>query len=90
MTQTIHVENIRCGGCANTITKKLSAIQGVSEVLVNIDEQRVSFTGAPTLNAEVIAALKKMGYPEAGSVDGIDALKTKAKSVASCAVGKLG
>lgn len=90
MTETIHVENIRCGGCANTITKKLSALDGVDAVDVNIEDQLISFEGSADQLDAVIATLKKLGYPQAGSVEGIEALTTKAKSVASCAVGKLG
>jgi copper chaperone len=36
-----------------------------------------------------IKALLTMGYPEQGSVEGLDALKGKAKSVVSCAIGKI-
>jgi hypothetical protein len=30
-----------------------------------------------------------MGYPEKGTVAGLDSLKGKAKSVVSCAIGKV-
>ncbi len=90
MKVSIEVENIRCGGCANTISKKLTAIEGVDAVDVAIEDQTVTIDSIDdSVLDEVVAALYKMGYPERGSVKGVDALKEKAKSVVSCAIGKV-
>jgi len=90
MTISITVENIRCSGCANTITKKLMAIDSVTSVDIDIDEQRVTIqTDDPSARPTYIKMLLTLGYPEQGSVEGITALKGKAKSVISCAVGKV-
>lgn len=90
MKVSIEVENIRCGGCANTISKKLTAIEGVDAVDVAIKDQTVTIDSIDdSVLDEVVAALYKMGYPERGSVEGVDALKEKAKSVVSCAIGKV-
>lgn len=90
MKISINVENIRCGGCANTITKKLNDIEGINAVDVAIEEQVVTVdTENESLRGTAVAALLKMGYPEKGSVEGIAALKGKAKSVVSCAIGKI-
>ena len=90
MNVTINVENIRCGGCANSITKKLMAIDGVNNVDIAIDDQVVTIEAEDNSNrATYIAALLSMGYPEQGSVEGLAALKGKAKSVVSCAIGKV-
>lgn len=84
------VENIRCGGCANTITGKLSEIEGVESVDVDIEGQAITVQAANDNNRELIAErLLSMGYPEQGTVEGLQALKGKAKSVVSCAVGKM-
>lgn len=84
------VENIRCGGCANTITSKLSEIEGVESVDVDIEGQAITVQSANGDNREKIAeCLLSMGYPEQGTVEGLQALKGKAKSVVSCAVGKM-
>jgi len=91
MKYSIEVENIRCGGCANTITKKLSAIEGIENIDVAIDEQEVTIDGKDaSIRHNAVAALLKMGYPERGTVEGIQSLKGKAKSVVSCAIGKVG
>lgn len=86
----IEVENIRCGGCTKTITKKLTAIDGINSVDIAIDDQVVTLDAKDeSVRAEAVTALIKMGYPELGSVEGVDALKSKAKSVVSCAIGKV-
>lgn len=84
------VENIRCGGCANTITSKLTAIDGVDSVDVDIEGQAVIVQAKSDHNRDLITqSLLSMGYPEQGTVEGLDALKGKAKSVVSCAIGKM-
>ncbi len=90
MKISINVENIRCGGCANTITKKLKAIDGINDVEVAIEDQIVTIdSDDESLREPAVKALFAMGYPETGSVEGVEALKEKAKSVVSCAVGKM-
>ncbi len=90
MKISINVENIRCGGCANTITKKLKTLDGINDVEIAIEDQIVTVEAADdSVREPVIKALYTMGYPEKGSVEGMDALKEKAKSVVSCAVGKM-
>ncbi len=90
MKLSITVENIRCGGCANTISKKLMAFEGVISIDILIDEQVVNIeTENEAARPSYVEALLAMGYPEQGSVEGLAALKGKAKSVISCAIGKI-
>lgn len=90
MNIEIEVENIRCSGCANTITKKLTSIAGVNKVDIAIDDQIVTIeTEDKSIRSSCVEALLAMGYPEKGSVEGMQALKGKAKSVISCAIGKV-
>jgi len=90
MKINITVENIRCGGCTNTITKKLMAIEGVKAVDISVDDQVVTIDADSDSNrALYISTLLALGYPERGSVEGIAALKGKAKSLVSCAIGKV-
>ena len=90
MEHVIEVENIRCGGCANTITHSLQKLDGVSSVSVDIENGRVSVTAATDGREQLVAALLKNGYPEKGSAEGLQAAIAKAKSFVSCAIGKLG
>ncbi len=89
MSLSIHVENIKCGGCANSIKKGLMDEAGVSMVEINVERGMVSIDGE-NLDRDAIAAhLLKMGYPESGSVEGMKAAAAKAKSFVSCAIGKV-
>jgi copper chaperone len=90
MEHVIEVENIRCGGCANTITHSLQKLDGVRSVSVDIENGRVSVTTDTDDRERLVAALLKNGYPEKGSAEGLQAAKAKAKSFVSCAIGKLG
>jgi copper chaperone len=90
MEHVIEVENIRCGGCASTITHSLQKLDGVGEVSVDIENGRVTVTAATDDRERLVANLLKNGYPEKGSAEGLQAAKAKAKSFVSCAIGKFG
>ncbi len=89
MSLSIQVENIKCGGCANSIKKRLMDEARVSTVEIDVENGIVSIDGE-NLDRDAIAAhLLKMGYPESGSVEGMKAATAKAKSFVSCAIGKV-
>ncbi|MFK7814997.1 MAG: heavy-metal-associated domain-containing protein [Gammaproteobacteria bacterium] len=93
MQYSFQVENIRCGGCSNTITTKLLEIDGVIEVHVHVDDKQVVVTTESAIQDDKIkqalsVKLEKLGYPETGSI-GADRFKNKAVSVVSCAIGKI-
>lgn len=89
MDYAICVENIKCGGCAATITKKIKAIDGVSNTEVDVEQGMVKISGAEGLQEILTKTLLKLGYPESGTAEGIAAAKAKAKSFVSCAVGRI-
>jgi len=89
METRIEVENIRCGGCANSIRKKLLEDVRIHSVEVDIEQQVVIIASGEEIRSESIQKLLSLGYPEKGSVAGLEALKGKAKSVVSCAIGKI-
>jgi len=84
----IEIENLKCGGCVSTITESLGAISGISNIEVNEITDTVSFTGAQELRAMVAEELKNLGYPERGTVSGIDQVYRLAQSYVSCMRGK--
>lgn len=88
MSWTVAVENIKCGGCANTIRKALGAIAGVIGVEVDVERGDIHVEGAEAARAAVTARLLELGYPESGAVSGIGSAVTKAKSFVSCAIGR--
>ncbi len=89
MSYQILVDNIKCGGCANSIRKQLTQLDGVSHVEVIIDSGTVNITGDAGQREQVIKTLRKLGYPETGSVQGLEAAGAKAKSYIACAAGRL-
>lgn len=87
MSYTIAVENIKCSGCANSIRSKLLDDELALAVHVDVDQGEVQVDGNPEWRDQVALALAKMGYPEVGSVEGMQAATAKAKSFVSCAIG---
>ena len=86
-TENITIANLSCGGCVNTITKKLTTITGVEKVEVDLETNNVSVNHNETVNREQLTQmLLSIGYPEATEKNG---LLTKLKSVTSCLTGKL-
>ncbi|CAM3245657.1 Heavy-metal-associated domain-containing protein [Empedobacter stercoris] len=84
MIHTIEVENIKCGGCMNSIKTALQQMEGVQEV--NIDKDTETVTIESESNKEpFIQKLNDLGYPQKGN----NSLLKKAKSYVSCAVGNL-
>ncbi len=77
------VENLKCGGCVNSIKKGIESIEGVTTVEVNKDTAEVSVEG--NFSEEmVLHKLDEMGYP----ADGHNSFFKKTKSYVSCAIGK--
>ncbi|MDD7885271.1 heavy-metal-associated domain-containing protein [Flavivirga sp. 57AJ16] len=87
MKITLEIQNLKCGGCANTIMSKLSNIENISDVTINNEAHAVSFSykNDKTL-LEAKQLLHKIGYPIVGEKN---VLATKAKSFVSCAIGRM-
>jgi copper chaperone len=85
----VHVENIKCGGCEKSIIKGLNSIEGVSNIVIDREQQLISVTADMSLREALVTKLKSMGYPEQGSVSGLDAGLANAKSFVSCAIGRI-
>lgn len=86
MKTSVIVQNLKCGGCANTITQKLSEYRNISDVHINIEESKISFNYIKEEDAFLVKeTLKKIGYP---SIEDENSLVSKTKSFISCATGK--
>lgn len=87
MKTILEIQNLKCGGCANTISKKVSIIKDVTALEINNENNTVSFNyeNESTIN-EVKELLNNIGYPVVGDKN---ALTTKAKSFVSCAIGRM-
>lgn len=84
---TLHIQNLKCGGCAHTITTKLAELEGISEVNVDNDTDTVSFNyNSDNELTKAVNLLSSLGYPVEGEAN---PLTKKAKSFVSCAVGRM-
>lgn len=87
MKTTLEIQNLKCGGCAHTITTKLNDLSQISDVEVDNEKYSVTFTYTTDSKLlEAKALLAKLGYPEVGDKN---AITTKAKSFVSCAIGRM-
>jgi copper chaperone CopZ len=85
----ITVDNIKCGGCAGSITKKLTEVFDTDKINVNIEQGIINIDLDDSKKNELIEVLLDLGYPETDSVHGFDSAKAKAKSFVSCAIGTM-
>lgn len=86
MKQEIVVQNLKCGGCAATIKKGLSEMEGVKEVHVEVENSTVTLDADEDKTTEIHEKLSKMGYPAS---DDPNSILKQAKSFMSCAVGRM-
>ena len=87
MKATVQIQNLKCGGCKATIVSELSKLNTVKNISVNIEDSTVSLEYESESELTTIKSkLSKLGYP---TVDENNSLLKKAKSYASCAVGRV-
>lgn len=87
MTHTYRIQNIRCGGCANTIRRRM-AEAGFEVLDVRpADHAVVVAEPGPDRIAAGAAILKALGYPLMDEDSGVGDF---ARSVVSCAIGRFG
>ena len=85
-TEDIIVENIKCGGCAQSIRKGLEKINAGVAVEVFIENGKVHLESEKSIQREdYVKALHSMGYPEPGEGN----LLNTAKSYVSCMIGRM-
>ena len=89
MKQMFKVQNVKCSGCANTLTTKLKEQFGEIEVNLEVMPREITLDIDDADVAELKEALKTLGYPSADESFGfVEDTSMKAKSFVSCAVGK--
>lgn len=85
-TAVLYLDNIKCGGCANSIREALQDFPEIAEVSIQVDKGEVTLRSDQELQrSKYLSALTKQGYPEAGT----STLLQKGKSYVSCAIGRI-
>lgn len=79
------VENVKCGGCSETIVSALTKIHGVTACEVDVKSGTVTVEGHPN-RLEIVRALESLGFPETGTEN---TLLMKAKSFVTSAVNRI-
>jgi copper chaperone CopZ len=83
------VQNVKCGGCANTLTTKLVKEFGEIEVNLEVMPREITLNIEEGKIPALREALKSLGYPMTDEELGFVANTTaQAKSFVSCAIGK--
>jgi copper chaperone len=85
-TEEIIIANLKCNGCATTIKKELSTLDGVQNVAVDVEKDAVNITYDNIERESIINKLHSLGYPEATEKNG---LLLQLKSYGSCMVGRM-
>ncbi|NRB83993.1 MAG: heavy-metal-associated domain-containing protein [Winogradskyella sp.] len=81
------IQNLKCGGCANTIITQLSKLDGIDTVKVDNATNQVKFSYLSKEALEKVTdKLSQLGYPIEGTSN---SLPKKAKSFVSCAIGRI-
>jgi copper chaperone CopZ len=90
MKQTFVVQNVKCGGCANTLKKALKDDFGEVEVNLEKEPREITLDISDDKKENLKLKLRSLGYPlitdELSTLQNVGA---KAKSFVSCAIGKM-
>lgn len=87
MKTILKIQNLKCGGCENTIRKKLNRLPFLNDLDINLEDSTVSFKAIPPEDMElVVLKLSELGYPVS---DETNSFGKKAKSYLSCAIGRI-
>ena len=67
MKTTLEIQNLKCGGCSNTIITRLNDLEHISDTEINNDNNTVTFNYTSDTDLEsATTLLSKLGYPIIG------------------------
>jgi len=90
MKKTFEVENVKCGGCANTLKNKLQSAFGDIDVDLDVMPRKITLDVEDTQIEDLKTQLRSLGYPlTTDELSTFQNVGAKAKSFVSCAIGKM-
>jgi copper chaperone CopZ len=90
MRQTLEVKNVKCGGCAGTLTKSLLEEFGEVEVNLDVEPRQITLDIKNEQMEALKLKLRSLGYPlRTDELSTFQTMGTIAKSFVSCAIGKM-
>ncbi len=57
-----HVEGMMCMHCVKSVTDALEAMEGVSDVSVDLPTKTVTLTADPSLKAAIVNTIEDLGF----------------------------
>jgi copper chaperone CopZ len=84
--EKIYIANLKCGGCATTITNELTKLKGVYKVQVDNESDCIDISYENINREKIIEKLHELGYPEATEENG---LLLQLKFYARCLLGRV-
>ncbi len=89
MKKTLEVLNVKCGGCAGTLTKELLKEFGEVEVNLDVEPRQITIDIEDEKMESLKLKLRSLGYPlSTDDLTTLQTIGTTAKSFVSCAIGK--
>lgn len=79
MQVSYNVLNVKCGGCATSIQDSLKALEGITDIQVDVSRGKVTIIGDNLDEMKIKNTLSEIGYP----VDDTTDLLSKAKNLLS-------
>lgn len=90
MKQIFEVKNVKCAGCAGTLTKSLKEEFGEVEVNLDVEPRQISLEIDTHQIESLKSKLRSLGYPlVTDELSTFQTVGTTAKSFVSCAIGKM-
>ena len=90
MKQTFKVQNVKCEGCAGTLTKDLFNEFGKVSVNLDVEPREITLDIEDNKKEDLKLKLRNLGYPlVTDELSTFQTVSTKAKSFVSCAIGKI-
>lgn len=90
MKKTYEVLNVKCGGCASTLTSSLKNEFGEVEVDLSVSPRKITLDIEENKEELLKTKLRSLGYPlTSDELSGFQKAATTAKSFVSCAIGKM-
>lgn len=86
----IEIQNLKCGGCENSIKNSLLKLNGVLDTQIDNETSVVTVVHNGKIErTKIVNQLKSLGYPEKNTVNGLESVMLNTKSFVSCAIGKM-
>jgi len=90
MQKMFKVKNVKCGGCAGTLSKSLKDEFGEVEVNLEVEPREITLNIEDGQEEALRLKLRSLGYPlVTDKLNSFQTVGTTAKSFVSCAIGKM-